>query len=152
MREPVEPARINGFNFQPRAGIQVLGGSLFLSSLPRQLEIRRTTMTLEDVIAAVLLQEGLTREQLFSRSQKRSEYAVVLARALIAFHATERRISSYSQIAHLFGLDSSTLIGAAKTHRAKRPELFQLKALHNAGPLLPIAEQILRLDKMRSAR
>jgi hypothetical protein len=76
----------------------------------------------------------------FSRSRQRQ---LALARALIAWFATERRICTLSEVARRLRRDPSTLSVAISRYRELRPDLFKLNALHY---LVPIGSQEMRVE------
>jgi len=67
---------------------------------------------------------------------------VTLARALIAWYATERRVATLSEVARYLRRDPSTLSVAVSRYRLCRPELFKLTALHDVVPLAQIHLQV----------
>ena len=67
---------------------------------------------------------------------------VTLARALIAWYATERRVATLSEVARYLRRDPSTLSVAVSRYRLCRPELFKLTALHDVVPLAQIQLQV----------
>jgi hypothetical protein len=78
---------------------------------------------------------GVDREHVLSNSRQRE---VTLARALIAWYATERRVATLSEVARYLRRDPSTLSVAVSRYRLCRPELFKLTALHDVVPLARI--------------
>jgi putative transposase len=129
---PPEPDEAAVLSAEARA-IRVLGPPEFLRSLPRELGMYRTTTTLEQVIDSVVLTLGADRTAVLSRSRRRD---LTLARAMIAWHAVERRVANLSTVARRLNRDPSSLSVAAARYSEKRPELFELGALKMAGPLL----------------
>jgi REP element-mobilizing transposase RayT len=129
---PPGPEEATVFSGQARA-IRVLGTPEFVRSLPRDLGMYRTTTTLDQVIDSVVLTLGADRTAVLSRSRRRD---LTLARAMIAWHAVERRVANLSTVARRLNRDPSSLSVAAARYSEKRPELFELGALNMAGPLL----------------
>jgi putative transposase len=129
---PPDPEEAAVFSGQARA-IRVLGTPEFVRSLPRELGMYRTTTTLDQVIDSVVLTLGADRTAVLSRSRRRD---LTLARAMIAWHAVERRVANLSTVARRLNRDPSSLSVAAARYSEKRPELFELGALKMAGPLL----------------
>lgn len=100
----------------------------------RQRAERRTRrMSLSQLVDRIAAWQGVPRTELESRSRRR---AASLARALIAWHATELRIGTLSEVARLFARDVSTLSKAISHHRTRQPQLFRIDALPPQSPLL----------------
>lgn len=93
---------------------------------------RSHRFTVETIVKAVLQLVDAERDEIFSNSRRQE---VVLARALIAWHVTERRLETLSEIARRFGRDPSTLSVAIRRYRNKRKELFRLDAISALSPL-----------------
>lgn len=93
---------------------------------------RSPRFTVETIMKAVLQQVDAERDELFSISRR---HEVVLARAVIAWHVTERRLETLSEIARRFGRDPSTLSVAIRRYRSKRKDLFRLDAISALSPL-----------------
>ncbi len=89
-------------------------------------------ITLSQLIDAIALTQDTTREEILSLSRRR---AASLARALIAWHAVERRMATLAEVARILRRDSSTLSKAITRHRERHPELFRLDALTYLRPL-----------------
>jgi putative transposase len=115
------------------SAIRVLGTPEFVRTLPRALGMYRTTTTLDQVIDSVVLTLGADRAAVLSRSRRRD---LTLARAMIAWHAVERRVANLSTVARRLNRDPSSLSVAAARYSEKRPELFVPGALKIAAPLL----------------
>jgi REP element-mobilizing transposase RayT len=120
---------------------RIVAGSEFLENLPRHLRIYRSKLTLEQIIQTVTCRLGVDREHVLSNSRQRE---VTLARALIAWYATERRVATLSEVARYLRRDPSTLSVAVSRYRLCRPELFKLTALHDVVPLAQIQLQVSR--------
>lgn len=129
---PLHPDEAVVFSGEAKT-IRVLGTPEFVRSLPREHGMYRTTTTLDQVIDSVVLTLGADRTAVLSRSRRRD---LTLARAMIAWHAVERRIANLSTVARRLNRDPSSLSVAAARYSEKRPELFELGALKMAGPLL----------------
>lgn len=112
----------------------ILGGPEFLSSLPRRVRPYRSRLTLNEIIENVTCALGLSREHVLSNSRQRD---VVLARAVIAWHATERRVASLHEVARRLRRDSSSLSKAISRYRVSRRELFTLDAFRSLVPIAP---------------
>jgi len=100
------------------------------------LAIRRTSQTLEGIIDSVLLQQGVTREELTApRDKKRT---AVLARALITYHSVEREIATYTAVGRAVNRSVPSL--KAAVDRYKRSErhghLFRAGTLQSAWPIV----------------
>ena len=113
---------------------RVIGGPEFLATLPRRARPYRTTASLEQIIQTVTCRLGVDRERVLSSSRERE---LTLARAVIGWYATERRVATLSEVARRLRRDPSTLSVAISRYRICRPELFQLTAMHDVGPLIP---------------
>lgn len=118
---------------------RIVAGPEFLENLPRHLRVYRSKLTLEQIIQTVTCRLGVDREHVLSNSRQRE---VTLARALIAWYATERRVATLSEVARYLRRDPSTLSVAVSRYRLCRPELFKLTALHDVVPLAQIHLQV----------
>jgi hypothetical protein len=112
---------------------RVLGDRQFMTSIPRNQRVHRTTYSLDQVIDTVSCTLGLERSEVLSRSRQRR---LALARALITWYATERGVATLAEVSRRLQRDPSTLFVAVERYRTLRPELFNLTALHDSGPLL----------------
>jgi putative transposase len=92
-----------------------------------------STCSLEQVIDTVVCTLGLERSEVLSRSRQRR---LALGRALITWYATERGVATLAEVSRRLQRDPSTLFVAVERYRTLRPELFNLMALHDSGPLL----------------
>jgi putative transposase len=117
---------------------RIVAGAEFLENLPRHLRVYRSKLTLDQIIQTVTCRLGVDREHVLSNSRQRD---VTLARALIAWYATERRVATLSEVARHLRRDPSTLSVAVSRYRLCRPELFKLTALHDVVPLAQIHVQ-----------
>jgi len=81
---------------------------------------------------------GVERSEVLSRSRQRR---LSLARALITWYATERGVATLAEVARRLERDPSTLFVGVERYRTLRPELFNLTALPDTGPLLRPAAQ-----------
>lgn len=117
---------------QRRCDARILGSDEFLKSLPRNVTPRRSHMDLDRLSELVAHSQGVSRGDLFSASRERH---LSLCRALLAWHAVERRVASLSAVAHLLHRDTSTLSKAITRYRSRKPELFRLDALHRFWPI-----------------
>jgi REP element-mobilizing transposase RayT len=118
---------------------RIVASTEFFENLPRHLRVYRSKLTLEQIIQTVTCRLGVDREHVLSNSRQRE---VTLARALIAWYATERRVATLSQVARYLRRDPSTLSVAVSRYRLCRPELFKLTALHDVVPLAQIQLQV----------
>ena len=112
---------------------RVLGDRQFMTQIPRNQRVHRSTYSLEQVIDTVSCTLGLERSDVLSRSRQRR---LALARALITWYATERGVATLAEVSRRLQRDPSTLFVAVERYRTLRPELFNLTALHDSGPLL----------------
>jgi putative transposase len=131
---PIEEDRAL-FEHGSKHDARIVASSEFLENLPRHLRIYRSKLTLEQIIQTVTCRLGVDREHVLSNSRQRE---VTLARALIAWYATERRVATLSEVARYLRRDPSTLSVAVSRYRLCRPELFKLTALHDVVPLAQI--------------
>jgi putative transposase len=131
---PSPPADIELFARAP--SLAVLGSPAFLATLPRAARPYRTRASFEDIVRTVTSRLGVDAEQVISSSRQRD---LTLARAIIAWYATERGVATLSQVARRLGRDPSTLSSAISRYRPRRPELFRLTALHDIASLTPIS-------------
>jgi chromosomal replication initiation ATPase DnaA len=97
------------------------------------MRVYRSTYSLDQVIDTVTCTLGLERSEVLSRSRQRR---LALARALITWYATERGVATLAEVARRLQRDPSTLFVAVERYRTLRPELFNLTALQDSGPLL----------------
>jgi len=111
---------------------RILSDAEFSQRLPLTHRPRPTRVTLSQLIDVVALSQNATRSEVLSLSRRR---ALALTRALIAWHATERRIATLTQVAHMLRRDPSTLSKAITRHRQRHPDLFRLDALTHLKPL-----------------
>lgn len=114
---------------------RVIGGPVFVATLPRDCRTYQTATTLDKVIQTVTCRLGIDRQQIFAKSRQRE---LTLARALIAWYATERRIATLGEVSRRLGRDPSTLSSQITRYRSAHPELFKLSALPDVVPLAPI--------------
>ena len=112
---------------------RVLGDRQFMTQIPRNQRVHRSTYSLEQVIDTVSCTLGLERSEVLSRSRQRR---LALGRALITWYATERGVATLAEVSRRLQRDPSTLFVAVERYRTLRPELFNLTALHDSGPLL----------------
>ena len=113
---------------------RVLGDTAFRARLTYSHRDPRARPTLQELIALVARSLGLDERDLYARSRA---HVATLARALVTWHAIERRIATLSQVAREFGRDASSLSKAIQRHRRTYPHLFVLNALHRFVPLDP---------------
>ena len=112
---------------------RVLGDRQFLSTVPRDQRVYRSNFSIDQIIDTVSHTLGVERSEILSRSRQRK---LALARALVAWYAVERGIATLAEVARRLQRDPSTLFVGVERYRALRPDLFDLTALHDAGPLL----------------
>ncbi len=112
---------------------RVLGDRQFMTQIPRNQRVHRSAYSLEQVIDTVSCTLGLERVEVLSRSRQRR---LAMARALITWYATERGVATLAEVSRRLQRDPSTLFVAVERYRSLRPELFNLTALHDSGPLL----------------
>lgn len=119
--------------------LRVIGGPEFLQTLPRHSRTYRTKASLDQIIQTVTSTLGVEREHVLSSSRQRE---FTLARALIAWYATERGVATLSEVARHLRRDPSTLSMAVSRYRVRRPELFRLTALHDVVPLASLSPRV----------
>jgi len=112
---------------------RVLGDRQFMADIPRHMRVHRSSYSLDQVIDTVSCTLGVERSEVLSRSRQRR---LSLARALITWYATERGVATLAEVARRLERDPSTLFVGVERYRTLRPELFNLTALPDAGPLL----------------
>lgn len=132
MSSPPSPQSVKLFEKGGANDLRVIGGAEFLANLPRRSRAYRSKITLEQIIYTVTSALGVDREHVLSASRKRE---LAMARALIAWFATERHVATLSEVARQLRRDPSTLSVAISRYRVCRPELFKLTALHYMVPL-----------------
>lgn len=110
----------------------ILGTPDFVAQLPRPVRPPCCRVSLHQIVAGVTRSLDVDRQYLLSGSRRRD---LALARALIAWNATERGVASLSEVARYLRRDPSTLSVAIRRYRASRPELFKLEAFHFLTPL-----------------
>ncbi|HKZ73466.1 MAG TPA: helix-turn-helix domain-containing protein [Steroidobacteraceae bacterium] len=133
MREPPRAEDTQRFEHGSPHDPRVLGNAEFMYTLPRNLVVHRSRTSLDEIIEAVARVQVVEREDLLSRSRKRR---LSLARALIAWHATQRGIATLTEVGRRLNRDPSTLSIGIERYTRSRPELFQVTALKGVGPLL----------------
>jgi len=116
---------------------RVLGDRSFMAVVPRHQRIFRSSQSLEQVIDTVSSTLAVERNHVLSRSRQRH---LTLARAVIAWYATERGICTLAEVGRRLQRDPSTLFVAVQRYRSLRPDLFDVSVLHDAGPLLKMAQ------------
>lgn len=112
----------------------VLGSAEFFGNLPRRGRAARSSRSLDEIVAYVARVHGVRQELLLSRSRRRD---LVLARAQIAWYATERRIATLGEVARYFRRTASSLTRAMARHQVHEPELFTFDAFTSIVPLVP---------------
>jgi putative transposase len=117
---------------------RVLGDQEFMEAIPRHMCVYRSTCSIEQVIDTVACTLGVERSEVLSRSRQRR---LALARALITWYATERGVATLAEVARRLERDPSTLFVGVERYRTLRPELFNLTALQDTGPVLRQAPQ-----------
>jgi REP element-mobilizing transposase RayT len=135
MLDSIPPEQEAALNFD-RGGAEdprVLGDRKFITQIPRNQRVHRSAYSLEQVIDTVSCTLGLERSEVLSRSRQRR---LALGRALITWYATERGVATLAEVSRRLQRDPSTLFVAVERYRTLRPELFNLTALRDSGPLL----------------
>jgi hypothetical protein len=97
------------------------------------MRVYRSSYSLDQVIDTVSCTLGVERSEVLSRSRQRR---LSLARALITWYATERGVATLAEVARRLERDPSTLFVGVERYRNLRPELFNLTALPDNGPLV----------------
>lgn len=89
-------------------------------------------LTTERVIAQVAQQLDLTPAAITSASRTRR---LALARAMVAWHVTARRLTSLTGVSAMLHRHPSTLSKSILRHQRTHPHLFRLDAFHHSQPL-----------------
>ncbi len=131
--ESPSPGEVAGFDHGGTDDPRVLGDQEFMAAIPRHMRVYRSEYSLDQVIDTVTSTLGLERSQVLSRSRQRR---LALARALITWNATERGVATLAEVARRLQRDPSTLFVAVERYRTLRPDLFDLTALPDTGPIL----------------
>lgn len=118
------------FTHGTRSG--VLGSDAFIAKLPRGAHGHRSSLDLEQIIGQVATLLSVDYSELFSKSRRRE---IALARALIAWHATERSIANLIEVGRRLRRDPSTLSVGIARYRVLHPDLFTLAALRHLKPI-----------------
>ena len=130
MHQVPSSQEIQAFTLPP--GDSVLGSASFKASLPRTAFEHRSALSLEQIITQVARLLGVRRDELASRSRARR---LAFARALIAWHATERNVATLAEVSRRLRRDPSTLSIGMRRHAMSSPEWFRLDALRHLKPL-----------------
>jgi hypothetical protein len=113
----------------------VLGDDEFFASLPRRGRTVRSTRSLDDIAELVVRMHDIQRAQLLSRSRRQD---LVLARAQLAWYATERRVATLCEVARYLRRSASSLTRAIARHQRRQPELFTFDAFASFVPIVPL--------------
>lgn len=111
---------------------RILGGEAFIRSLPHGRRRPKTRSSVEQIINMISGFLEVPRSELLSSSRKRK---AALARAVVAWYATETGAATLTQAARSLGRDPSTLSLAIERHRLRRPDLFSLATYRYLRPL-----------------
>ncbi|HEY6645117.1 transposase [Povalibacter sp.] len=109
-----------------------LGDAEFAQRLPHAHRPKPPRLTVAQLIDAVAVAQNIPREHILSISRSRR---TALARSLIAWHATERRIATLTAVSRALRRDPSTLSKVIARNRVQHPDLFRLDALRHLQPL-----------------
>jgi hypothetical protein len=131
-RPSVEDIRCfeQGGDLDPR----ILGDEYFIVGLPRRLPVHRSHVTLEQLTDSIAVYCGVTSQELCSALDGPQ---LPLARALLAWHATHRRIATLTAVAVHLKRKPPTLLSLIKHHKPRNAELFVLGAIPDVRPLTP---------------
>ena len=121
----------------------VLGDDEFFSGLPRRGRTVRSTRSLDDIAEHVARVHDIQRAQLLSRSRRQD---LVLARAQLAWYATERRVATLCEVARYLRRSASSLTRAIARHQRRQPELFTFDAFTSFVPIATLASSRLGRD------
>jgi putative transposase len=113
----------------------VVGDPEFIARLPRGVRVFRSALTLDEITAHVARTHDVVRAHVLSKSRRRE---LVIARARIAWYATERRVANLSQVARYLRHSASSLTRAVTRHQVSHPELFSLEAFASLIPFAPM--------------
>lgn len=112
----------------------VLGGPEFLANVPRRRRAGPSKWSLDRVAAQVAMINDVSIAHLQSRSRRRE---LVVARAQLAWYATERRVATLTEVARYLSHSASSLTRAVTRHQIRQPELFKLGSFAPLVPLTP---------------
>lgn len=125
---PPPRPEVDALTLGSRRDRRVLGGAKFLAELPPVARRYRAARTLADLVAQVVRNMYITEAELSSRSKRRD---LVLARAVLAFHATIRGDVALAEVARYLRRDPSTLSEAIDRYRRIYPTLFRAGGLES---------------------
>lgn len=111
---------------------RVIGDPGFLSGLPPTARRYRKAHTLAELVMQIVRLTYITEAELGSRSKRRD---LVLARAMLTFHATVRGDVTLAEVARYLRRDPSTLSGAVDRYRRIYPSLFRAGGLQGIQSL-----------------
>lgn len=115
----------------------ILGDRQFIAGLPRRGRLpSHSKWSLDEIAAHVARAHDVPRSHLLSRSRR---HQLVVARARIAWYATERRVTSLGEVARYLGHSASSLTRAIGRHQLRQPELFTFDAFVPMFPLAPLS-------------
>lgn len=124
-----DPEDIKCFENAASCHAEVLGGQMFRCRLPPQFPVHRSRVTLDQIIDSTSLRFGVHASDV--RGGVRAK-GLALVRAVIAWHATERRIAKLEEVATALKRSAPTLLQAIKRHQERKPELFNVAAFSGA--------------------
>jgi len=126
----------------------VLGGPEFRANLPHRRRDVRSKWTLDKIAAQVAMINDVPIANLQSRSRRRE---LVVARAQVAWYATERRVATLTEVARYLNHSASSLTRAVTRHQIRRPELFNLGSFAPLGSLIPRSTDVAPISHSTSA-
>lgn len=113
----------------------VAGSSFFSRRVGAGLPIRPAT-TLETLAESISKGMACDLAEVRSSSRRRELSRV---RAVIAWHATQRKIASLAEVARYLGRKPPSMCSAIDYYSARERDLFDLKALPIVTPIVPVA-------------
>lgn len=120
MSQPLRPEVTELFEHGNPKTPGILGGGDFMDKLPYRARRRRggSKEMLDQISSNVACSRGVEREHILSNS---GQHEFLMARVLIAWHATERRVATLTEVACYLRRDPSTLSKEIKQYRTCRP-------------------------------
>lgn len=135
---PPLPREVELFKLHGISDTKAIGSADFMASLPYAARHLRSHIGLDQLIRHVCLMLDVDSQYVFSFARNRK---LVLARAVIAWHAKTRGLITLSEFARQCRRQPSSLSEAINRYRRSHPELFRPNALQHLVPLLHIPSQ-----------
>lgn len=136
MSSPPAAALVDFIEAQ-RAGVpRILGSPASAKGLAQETRRMASRSHLDEIVSVVVKGLGVSIEEIRSDSRVRQ---VVLARALIARHATVRHVMTLRAVAGYLQRDPGGLSRTIRVQARLRPALFRPDGLRQLGGLVPLA-------------